>query len=58
VLSLLRRDGGMAILLVEQYFEFARELADRLVVMERGEVVMSGPTGDLDETAVRRYTTV
>jgi urea transport system ATP-binding protein len=58
VLSMLRQRGGIAILLVEQYFEFARALADKLVVMERGEVVMSGPTGELDETAVRRYMTV
>jgi urea transport system ATP-binding protein len=58
VLSMLRQRGDMAILLVEQYFEFAKELADKLVVMERGEVVMSGPTADLDAAAVRRYMTV
>jgi urea transport system ATP-binding protein len=58
VLSLLRSRGTMAILLVEQYFDFARELADRLVVMDRGEVVMSGPMAALDEAAVRRYMTV
>ena len=58
VLSMLRQRGGMAILLVEQYFDFAKELADRLVVMERGEVVMSGRTAELDEAEVRRYMTV
>jgi urea transport system ATP-binding protein len=51
-----RRD--MAILLVEQYFEFARALADRYVVMERGEVVLSGDARDMVETDVRRYLTV
>src|SRR5919112_963823 len=41
-IAYLRAKGGMSILLVEQYFEFARDLADRFVVMERGEVVESG----------------
>ncbi|HXP31136.1 MAG TPA: urea ABC transporter ATP-binding subunit UrtE [Stellaceae bacterium] len=50
--------GDMAILLVEQYFEFARALADRYVVMERGEVVLSGTAGDMVESDVRRYLTV
>jgi urea transport system ATP-binding protein len=58
VLALLRNRGTIAILLVEQYFEFARELADRLVVMERGQVVLAGPTAELEEAAVRRYMTV
>jgi len=43
----LRQKGDMAILLVEQYFDFARELADRFIVMERGEVVMAGSKDDL-----------
>ena len=50
--------GDIAILLVEQYFEFARALADRYVVMERGEVVLSGDGRDLVESEVRRYLTV
>jgi urea transport system ATP-binding protein len=50
--------GTMAILLVEQYFEFARALADRYVVMERGEVVLSGDATDMVEGDVRRYLTV
>jgi urea transport system ATP-binding protein len=48
----------MAILLVEQYFEFARALADRYVVMERGEVVLAGEARDMVEADVRRYLTV
>jgi len=51
-----RRD--MAILLVEQYFEFARALADRYVVMERGEIVLSGDAHEMVEADVRRYLTV
>jgi len=50
--------GDMAILLVEQYFEFARALADRYAVMERGEVVLSGEASDMVESDVRRYLTV
>jgi urea transport system ATP-binding protein len=50
--------GDMAILLVEQYFEFARALAHRYVVMERGEVVLSGLSRDMVESDVRRYLTV
>jgi len=50
--------GDMAILLVEQYFEFARALAHRYVVMERGEVVLSGYADAMVESDVRRYLTV
>ena len=49
----LRQSGKMAILLVEQYFDFARDLADRFVVMERGEVVMSGGKAELEGDDVR-----
>jgi urea transport system ATP-binding protein len=50
--------GDMAILLVEQYFEFARALADRYVIMERGEVVLAGDAREMVESDVRRYLTV
>lgn len=58
VIRHLSRDRGMAIVLVEQYYDFARELADQIAVMVRGEVAMSGPAGELDEPAVRRLLTV
>jgi urea transport system ATP-binding protein len=58
VIRSLARRGTMAILLVEQYFEFARALADHYVVMERGEVVLSGQSRDMVEEDVRRYLTV
>jgi urea transport system ATP-binding protein len=48
----------MAILLVEQYFDFAKELADQFIVMDRGEVVMAGAPRDLDEANVRRRLSV
>ncbi|MCK0195529.1 urea ABC transporter ATP-binding subunit UrtE [Ancylobacter sp. 6x-1] len=49
----LRGKGDMAIVLVEQYFDFARELADRFIVMERGAVVMSGDGAALEDPDVR-----
>ena len=52
-ISFLRRQGDMAIVLVEQYFDFAKDLADDFAVMERGEVVMSGNRDSMDEEAVR-----
>jgi urea transport system ATP-binding protein len=57
-ITYLRQSGEMAIVLVEQYFDFAKELADRIFVMDRGEVVLAGDATALDEQAVRRYLTV
>jgi urea transport system ATP-binding protein len=53
-ISYLRGRGDMAILLVEQYFDFAKELADRWYVMERGEVSLAGTRETMDETEIRR----
>jgi urea transport system ATP-binding protein len=58
VIGLLRDRGEMAILLVEQYFEFARDLADAFAVMERGEIVLSGSREEMVEQDVRRHLTV
>jgi urea transport system ATP-binding protein len=57
-ISYLRDKGGMAILLVEQYFDFAYELADTMVVMDRGEIVVAGLKNDLDADDVKRHLTV
>ena len=54
----LRQRGDMAILLVEQYLEFAHELADDFAVMDRGEIVMAGTRESFDADAVRRHMTV
>jgi urea transport system ATP-binding protein len=54
----LRKKGEMAILLVEQYFEFARDLADRYAVMDRGQVVLSGTRAEMVESDVRRRLSV
>lgn len=58
VIRHLAGKGEMAIVLVEQYFEFARDLADTFLVMDRGEVVMSGTREKMVEADVRRYLTV
>ncbi|WP_374374044.1 urea ABC transporter ATP-binding subunit UrtE [Dongia sp.] len=57
-ITFLRERGDMAILLVEQYFEFARDLADRFAVLERGEVVLAGDKTDMVEADIRRYLVV
>jgi urea transport system ATP-binding protein len=58
VISLLRSRGEMAIILVEQYYEFARELAQSMAIMDRGSIVLSGAPGALDEAEVRRRLSV
>jgi urea transport system ATP-binding protein len=50
----LRERKDMAILLVEQYLEFARDLADRFIVLERGEVVQQGSRSELEGDDVRQ----
>jgi urea transport system ATP-binding protein len=50
---MLANRGDMAILLCEQYYDFAEELADHYVVMERGEVIASGPGSEMQEKNVR-----
>lgn len=52
-ITYLRDKGDMAIVLVEQYFDFARELADRFIVLERGEIVESGDKKALQGDDVR-----
>ena len=54
----LAASGEMAILLVEQYYDFARTLADQYLVMERGEIVARGEGRNLDADGVRRHLAV
>jgi urea transport system ATP-binding protein len=49
----LRQKGEMAIVVVEQYFEWARDICDDFVVMDRGVVVLSGERKDMNEEEVR-----
>ena len=53
-ISYLRGRKDMAIILVEQYFDFARELADRFVIMERGAIVQQGDRAALAGDDVRQ----
>ena len=51
----LRQKGGMAIVLVEQYLDFCREIADDIYIMDRGQIMHWGPAADLDLPEVRRH---
>jgi urea transport system ATP-binding protein len=55
VLEALKQTGRVAVLLVEQYFEFALKLADRCYVMEKGAIVMHGRSAELDREAMKPY---
>ena len=52
VIKLLRNQGEMAIVLVEQYFDFAYGLADRFTVLRRGEVVLAGTKSEVTRDAL------
>jgi urea transport system ATP-binding protein len=54
----LKSKGDMAIILVEQYFEFARDLCDDFIVLDRGQVVLSGTKAEMNEDDVRRHLSV
>jgi len=54
----LRDSTGMAILLVEQYLDFCREMADYVYIMDRGEIVHEGLAETLDTPEARRHLTV
>jgi len=57
-LRLLVDEFGMTVLLVEQYYEFARHLADHYVVMSRGEVVAKGEGTTMEQDGVRELIAV
>jgi urea transport system ATP-binding protein len=55
VLQALKEEGGVSMLLVEQYIEFASKLADSYYVMEKGSIVMHGTAAELDKEAIKPY---
>ncbi len=57
-ITYLRDTFGLTILLVEQYLDFCRDLADHVAIMDRGEIVFSGAAGGLDDPDVRRHLTL
>ena len=53
VIRALAASGDMAILLVEQYYDFARSLADQYLVMDRGVIVKRGAGADMEKDGVK-----
>jgi urea transport system ATP-binding protein len=58
VIRLLRERGDMGILLCEQYFDFAHALADKFIVLSRGEVVAAGSRNEMNNENVKRFLAV
>ena len=58
VIRMLADRGDMAILLCEQYYDFAEELADDYVVMQRGEVIAKGLGKDMQAQGVRQLVAI
>ena len=58
VIRMLADRGEMAILLVEQYYDFARELADEFLVMQRGEFIARGKGSEMDAKGVRELVAI
>lgn len=58
VIRMLADQGEMAILLCEQYYDFAQELADEYLVMERGEVIARGPSSEMEAKGIRNLVAI
>ncbi|RQO83682.1 urea ABC transporter ATP-binding subunit UrtE [Acidovorax sp. FJL06] len=58
VIRMLADQGDMAILLCEQYYDFAQELADDYLVMERGEVIARGPGSEMEAKGIRNLVAI
>ncbi|TDP71053.1 amino acid/amide ABC transporter ATP-binding protein 2 (HAAT family) [Roseateles toxinivorans] len=58
VIRMLARRGDMAIILVEQFYDFAEELADQYLAMERGEIIARGPGRLMEANGVRALVSV
>ncbi len=54
----IKKERGIAVLLVEQYFQFAQSLADYFYLIENGSIVMEGLTSEMDEEKVQSYLSV
>ena len=57
-IKMLREEGKMAILLVEQYLDFCRELGDDFAILERGSVCATGTMDELSDDIVKEFLTV
>jgi urea transport system ATP-binding protein len=57
-IKMLREEGKMSILLVEQYLDFCKELGDNFAILERGSVAAAGPMKSLSEEMIKEFLTV
>jgi urea transport system ATP-binding protein len=58
IIRRLNRDVGLTVLLVEQKLPFARKVANRFTILDRGRLAASGTMGELSEDLVHQYLTV
>mgnify|MGYP002352459448 CR=1 FL=1 len=58
VIRMLAKERGMAVLLCEQYYDFAQELADEYLVMERGEVIAAGPGSEMKDKEIQKLVAI
>ena len=58
VIRMLAKERGMAVLLCEQYYDFAEELADEYLVMERGEVIARGPGSEMQAKQIQKLVAI
>ena len=58
VIRMLAARGDMAIVLCEQYYDFAEELADQYLVMERGEIIARGPGSEMSAKGIRKLVAI
>ncbi|WP_315122555.1 urea ABC transporter ATP-binding subunit UrtE [Comamonas antarctica] len=58
VIRMLARERGMAVLLCEQYYDFAEELADQYLVMQRGAVIAHGPGSEMQDKGIRQLVAI
>lgn len=58
VIQKLKNEGRIAILLVEQYLDFVRNIADQFYIMEKGSIATKGPISDLSQEVIQKHLTV
>ena len=58
VIKYLKSDQGMTIFLVEQYFDFAEDIADEVVIIERGKIIKSGNAKILKDKNIKKILSV
>lgn len=58
LLGNMRTEGKLAILLIEQFLDFAFDVSDYCYVMEKGSIVLNGEVDSLDSSAVSQYIAV